>query len=173
MGSIGEEATIYGEFMHPVITAETKNNDPWQRYHNAPPPLDPLVPRYPLHVHSAQIHKHIARRIAAKSWLRSGQTSSTFLGQLNGEECCSQAVAETYHPEVIDLVENTTGCKEVFIFGGVFRQGKRALEAYKLPSAESSRKPWTSRNLNSSISLQDKQNSSLPHHSRCSVNGTL
>ncbi|KAF7188222.1 Oxidoreductase chyM [Pseudocercospora fuligena] len=135
MGSIGEEATIYGEFMHPVITAETKNNDPWQRNYNAPPPLKPLVPRrYPLHDIRPKLASTSPEELLQSHGFGVVKHHSSFLDQLNGEELSSHAIAETYHPEVVDLVKKTTGCKEVFIVGSVFRQGKRAPEAYKLPT---------------------------------------
>ena len=49
MGSIGESAPVMGQYMHPLITEDTTNGDPWQRNYSAPPALKPLVPRsYPL-----------------------------------------------------------------------------------------------------------------------------
>lgn len=48
MGSMLDTRLI-GQFMHPLIDVDTKNDDPWQRNYFQPPQLKNLVPRtYPL-----------------------------------------------------------------------------------------------------------------------------
>lgn len=137
MGSYGDgpPITTWGEFMHPVITAETTNGDAWQRNYNAPPPFKPLVPRkYPLHDIRPWLAKTSPTDLLQSHGFGVVKHHSSFLDQLAGDVLSEHAVAETYHPEIVDLVRKTTGCKDVFIIGSVFRQGKRAAEAYNLPT---------------------------------------
>ncbi|EME79968.1 uncharacterized protein MYCFIDRAFT_77772 [Pseudocercospora fijiensis CIRAD86] len=164
MGSTEEEATIYGEFMHPIITSETKNSDPWQRNYNAPPPLKPLVPRtYPLHDIRPKLASTSPEQLLQSHGFGVVKHNSTFLAQLNGEDLSPSAISETYHPEILHLVKKTLGCKEVFIVGSVFRQGKRAPETYHLPTERKSISQAPQHKLATQSNLQLAAPVRVPH----------
>ena len=129
---------IVGQYMHPVVHQNTKNDDPWQRNYFAPPQFKNLVPRtYPL----IDIRPSLSRpEYTPADLLKSHgfgvvKQSSAALEQLFVDGDVSEhALADLYHPEIRQLVMKTTGAKSVFITASVFRRGKRTPEAFKLPT---------------------------------------
>lgn len=137
MGS-NTETPIVGQYMHPVISPGTVNDDPWKRNYFAPPQFKTLVSRsYPL----IDIRPLLSSpEYAPTELLKSHgfgvvKQRSAALEQLFVDGGVSEhALAEVYHPEIQELVMKTTGAKKVFITASVFRRGKSAPEEYKLPT---------------------------------------
>jgi hypothetical protein len=137
MGST-TDTQVVGQYMHPVIDQNTKNDDPWQRNYFAPPELKNLVPRtYPL----IDIRPLLSRpEYKPADLLKSHgfgvvKQRSAALEQLFVDGGVSEhALADLYHPEIRELVMKTTGAKSVFITASVYRRGKSTPEAYKLPT---------------------------------------
>lgn len=134
MGS-GKEASVIGEFTHPIIDEKTEEYDPWQRNYFQPPPLNRLVQRkYPL----IDVRPLLANPdYKPDDLLKSHgfaivKQHSAFLDQLNGD-VADDALTRTYTPEIEKLVRETLGAKTVFVMATVLRQGKSAPEPFKFP----------------------------------------
>lgn len=137
MGS-PEGTQVLGQFMHPLIDQDTKNDDPWHRNYYQPPQLKKLIPRtFPL----TDIRPSVSElKYAPADLLKSHgfgvvKHSSTLLQPpYVQEDFTEQVVADVYHAEIRDLVMKITGANHVFILATVLRRGKLAPEAYKLPT---------------------------------------
>jgi hypothetical protein len=137
MGSVGG-APLEGQFMQPVINAETENDDPWKRNYFQPPQLKKLVPRtYPL----IDIRPTISdAKYAPADLLQSHgfgvvrHKSALLEPPYVGETPSETTLSEVYHPEIQELVKKTTGAQHVFIQATVQRRGKEAPAEYKLPT---------------------------------------
>lgn len=138
MGSIEEGSPVVGEYTHPVITEHTTNGDPWKRNHYAPPKLEPLVQRkYPLTDVRPMISKpgYSPNDMLKSHGFGVVKHQSEFLKQLDTEaELDKDVLTTTYYAEIHDLVMKTLGAKEAIIIGNTLRQGKRAPEAFKIPT---------------------------------------
>lgn len=137
MGSI-EGAQVQGQFMQPLINAETENDDPWKRNYFQPPQLKKLVARtYPL----INIRPTISdTKYAPADLLKShgfgvvSHKSSLLEPPYTGETPSETTLSEVYHPEIRELVKKITGAKHVFILATVQRRGKQAPAEYKIPT---------------------------------------
>jgi hypothetical protein len=127
-----------GQYMHPVINQYTNNDDPWQRNYFAPPQFKKLVPRnYPLIDirPSLSCPDYTPADLLQSHGFGVVKQHSAALAQIFSDGGVSEhALADLYHPEIRELVRKTTGAKSVFITASVFRRGKSAPEAYKLPT---------------------------------------
>ncbi|KAI9743131.1 MAG: hypothetical protein M1818_003426 [Claussenomyces sp. TS43310] len=136
MGSM-EGTQVVGQFTHPLIAEDTKNDDPWQRNYYQPPQLKKLVPRtFPLTDIRPTISdpKYVPADLFASHGFGVVKHRSALLEQpCVQEDLTEQAIIEEYHPEIRDLVVKTTGAKHVFIIATVLRRGPQAPEPYKLP----------------------------------------
>lgn len=138
MGSVGAQQPIMGEFVHPVITPETKNSDPATRNYYAPPNLGRLVPRkYPLIDIRPLLEDPDYSPMALLQSHGFGvvKNHSAFIDKLNNEDVDQDLVADVYLPEIKDLVLKTTGAKWCFFSVSSLRQGKRAPEPFVIPDA--------------------------------------
>jgi hypothetical protein len=137
MGSMLDTQVI-GQFMHPLIDADTKNYDPWQRNYFQPPQLKNLVPRtYPLIDIRPSVSdpNYVPAELLKSHGFGVVKHNSALLAQiLSPEDLTEQVVSKVYHPEIKDLVMKTTGAKQVFILATVFRRGKSAPEEFKMPT---------------------------------------
>ena len=139
MGSL-DEPQVVGQYMHPVIDEQTRDDDPWQRNYFAPPAMKNLVPRnYPLKDMRVLLADYSAADMLKSHGFGVVKHESGFLQQLSGE-ITEDAIVDQYHPEIRKLVLETTGAKEMFISVSVFRRGKDKAEAFKLPTQVSTAK---------------------------------
>ncbi|RFU29637.1 hypothetical protein B7463_g6718, partial [Scytalidium lignicola] len=137
MGST-EDVQPVGQFTHPVIDHDTKNNDPWQRPYFIPPRMGKLVPRSSPLIDirpSISDPKYIPSHLLKTHGFGVVKHSSVlFEPPYVTQDLTAQTIAEVYYPEVRDLVKQTTGAKHVFMIGSVVRRGSRAPEEFKLPT---------------------------------------
>lgn len=132
MGSI--EENVVGEYFHAVICPDTENGDPWKRNYFAPPQhLELATRKYPL----IDVRPLLEQKDYSPAKLLQShgfgvvKHQSQFLEQMQDGEIPESAVADTYYPEIEELVNKTTGAKKVFVMASALRQGKRAPSEYK------------------------------------------
>ncbi|KAI9838970.1 MAG: hypothetical protein M1819_004178 [Sarea resinae] len=129
---------LEGQFMQPLIDENTQNDDPWQRNYFAPPPMKKLVPRtHPLIDirPSFSDPNYVPADLLRSHGFGYVKHSSALLQRpCVQEDFDEQTIAQVYHPEIRELVMKTTGAKDVFIMVTVLRRGKKAPEAFKLPT---------------------------------------
>ena len=137
MGSI-EGLQIVGQYMHPLIDQDTKNNDPWQRNYFQPPKFEKLVPRTsPLIDVRPEVSdpEYVPADLLKSHGFGVVKHSSALLEQpYVQEELTEKTIAEVYHPEIRELLTKTLGVKHIFVMASIMRRGTRVPEAFKMPT---------------------------------------
>lgn len=136
MGSF-ETTPVVGEFTLPLINADTKNSDPWQRPYFIPPNLGNLVTRsFPLIDIRPIISdpKYDPQDLLKTHGFGVVKNASSFLTGRNKDDLTEESIAAEYYPEIKELVMKTTGAKKVVVIRSGLRKGSAAPQEFKLPT---------------------------------------